>query len=162
MSWVQNAIRWLLPDEGPFYELIGAAGEAAHSGAVLLQEGKYEEAISALHRLGAVPPREWQELPRIVPVLRSEGYMPDTRPSDDKYRLLANSKLLPRLSGEWSTRYWRGCKQAARYSWAAQAALPISCVFLSTARSIVLRREAARSKTDRLHAEFKFAAGGGK
>ena len=38
MSWVQNAIRWLLPDEGPFYELIGDAGEAAHKGAELLQE----------------------------------------------------------------------------------------------------------------------------
>jgi uncharacterized protein Yka (UPF0111/DUF47 family) len=38
MSWVQNTIRWLLPDEGPFYGLIGDAGEAAHKGAELLQE----------------------------------------------------------------------------------------------------------------------------
>jgi uncharacterized protein len=38
MSWVQNAIRWLLPEEGSFFELIAAAGDAAHQGAVLLQE----------------------------------------------------------------------------------------------------------------------------
>jgi diguanylate cyclase (GGDEF)-like protein/putative nucleotidyltransferase with HDIG domain len=49
--------------------------------------GPWVEAISALHRLGAVPAREWRELPRIVPALRAEGYSPDARPAD-KYQLL--------------------------------------------------------------------------
>ena len=38
MSWIQNAVRWFLPEEGQFFELIAAAGDAAHNGAELLQE----------------------------------------------------------------------------------------------------------------------------
>ena len=50
--------------------------------------GPWVEAISALHRMGIVPARDWRELPRIVPALRRDGYELDARPSGDKYELL--------------------------------------------------------------------------
>jgi diguanylate cyclase (GGDEF)-like protein/putative nucleotidyltransferase with HDIG domain len=50
--------------------------------------GPWVEAISALHRLGAVPAQEWRELPRIVPALRPDGYSPDETRAADKYELL--------------------------------------------------------------------------
>lgn len=59
--------------------------------------GPWVEAISALHRMGAAPAREWTELRRIVPALRGPGDT-STPAVTDKYALLDELVEYLRLS----------------------------------------------------------------